>query len=243
MSISQRSYEVRIAKYRDGDALIQGWLDYVAANPLITKAANTAFIADVESDNEDVITTEQALNDLRKQRIPLTFRLKVGSDINCLENRMKNILQYVMGELPEKKAAINKLKQLIRKIKPQYPKKQNPPLPRGSGKSPSERSFNALVGYGKEAIGVITALGAAYAPTNVNISLAQFTAFVGSVDGLNIDIAKAEELYGNAVRIRADIYDETNGMTDRISMIKSYLAGFEGGKQSPHYIEFSQAVK
>src|SRR4030067_844859 len=104
--ISQLSYEVREGKYQNGDALIQGWLDYNPTNILITKAANTTFIADVAAKNGAVVTTDLALTNLREQRRPLVFKLKTGGDINCLENRIRNVLQYVMGDLPGKKAAI-----------------------------------------------------------------------------------------------------------------------------------------
>lgn len=241
--ISQRSYEVRDGKYQNGDALIQGYGDYNPTNVLITKAANTSFIADVGSKNVRVVSRGLTLTDLREQRRPLAFKLKNGGDINCLENRIRNILQYVMGDLPGQKAGIKKLKEICKKLSPKYPKKADPNLPRGTGKSPSEKSFNSLVGFGNEVIGIITGIGPDYAPTNTNIQIADLTVFVSMLNTMNRDIATAEEAYGNAVRERKEIYDGEDGMSKRISMIKSYLAGFEGGKNSAHYIEFSQAVK
>ena len=57
------------------------------------------------------------------------------------------------------------------------------------------------------------------------------------------DIVIAEVAYSDAIINRKEIYDGKNGMTDRISMIKSYLAAFERGKQSRHYIDFVKVMK
>lgn len=242
MTISLRSFETRFGYYQNANAVLQTWGDYTPTNPVITKAANTAFISDVGVKNGEVTTKEQAFLDNRNERRTITFRVIEGADINCLENRIRNIGSFIEGELPTRKAAIKKIKSFIRKIKPLY-KKRTEGEPRGAGMSPSERSFAALVGYAKSVKGIITGLGLSYSPTNPNIQLANFSAFIDHIDQLNQDVATTEEVYGNAARERKDLYDGLNGMTDRIKLIRKYLASFPGGKLSPHYIEFSQAIK
>jgi hypothetical protein len=241
--ISQRSFEVRLGKFKNGNAIIQGWVDYTPANILISKAGISAFIEDVISKNNDIVSTKLPLTTLQDERKSLTFKLKGGGNINCLEGRIRNVLQYIMGDLPSHKTAITKLKEITRKFNPDYKKKTNLKNQKAKGISPSEKSFNSLIGFGSEVIGIIQGMGADYVPSNVNIQLAEFSSFVYSLKTLNQNISQAKEAYGEAVYNRKEIYNGTNGMYDRIRMIKAYLASFEGEKKSSHYIDFIQAIK
>ena len=106
-----------------------------------------------------------------------------------------------------------------------------------------EKSFASLGGIGGDVVSIITSLGASYAPTNTEIQIANFTARITDLKQLNADIAVLLKTYGDAVRYRKDAFESTDGMKDRITNIKDYLAGFPGGKSNQLYISFNQAIQ
>lgn len=238
---SQRSFENRLGRFNNGLSILQTWGDYLPANVLITIAALVAFAADVIAKNELVATLLTNLTDKRNERKPLVFRSKT-SDENCLQNRIDNIQNFLKAEFGKTSGAYQKVHSLYKHLMPKYPKKSDPPEPRGAGKSPSERSFVAGIGYGYEVYAIINSLGASYSPGNTAIIAANFLTFLDSLNTLNKDIAVALKDYGDAVNEREQLYDGPEGLDNRVSMIKSYLASFTGGKQGQKYVEYSQAI-
>ncbi len=238
---SQESFEARQQRFSNGNDLVQSWGDYAAANTLVTKAALALFVPDTLSKNADVSSTLLSLNNDRNTRLPLVFKIK-ETNPDCMESRINRIAGYLKGEIGATSPSYKKIKQVLAKIKPQYGKKV-PGTPRGAGKSPSERSFAAITGQADIVIATITALGVAYTPPDVNINVVKMTALNTQIRSLNSNIALKAEPYGNAVRARDKVFnDPQTGMNKRISIIKAYLSSFAGGRQSNHYIEFTQAI-
>ena len=128
-------------------------------------------------------------------------------------------------------------------MRPQY-EKRKPEEPRGAGNSPMEKSFVAAAGYAKSVLVIISNLkGAVYNPPDENISITAMTELAALMEKLNKEVSKHLDPYGDANRERKEAYDGTEGMSKRITAIKSYLASFKGGKTHSHYIEFTQAIK
>jgi hypothetical protein len=176
-----------------------------------------------------------------------SFKVKELANDDCFQNRVTGIRNYVKGEdLP--KATLAAIERIIKKIEPRYPKKpEGPPPPNPNGKhprSPSERSFASIVGYGRSVITLITKLGVNYNPPDANLSVASMTTLVDAIEGLNKDVQNALDDYGTANRARKDLYTNIKtGLESRKKAILSYLASFPGLKKSNHYIEFNDALK
>lgn len=239
---SQGSYENLLGRLINGIALLKTWLDYLPLNILITILELDAFVIKVRQKNDTVDNLLVLLTNNRNARKPLVFRSKIA-DIDCLQNRVASIVSYLKAEFGKTSGAYLKVYALSKKFSPTYPKKKDPSLPKGAGRSPSERSFVSVTGYAFEIVAILTSLGAAYAPGNLAIQLITFKAFVESLKTLNETIAVALKDYGDATKERELIYDAPDGLNARVTLIKDYLASFTGGKKGIKYVEFNQAMK
>jgi hypothetical protein len=240
---SQSSYENLLGRLLVVIALLKTWVDFLPTNILITIAALDVFAPLVRTKNDLVDTLLILLTDKRKKRKPLVFRGK-EADLNCLQNRVAAIVAYLKAEFGKTSGAYLKVYAIYKKFAPTYPPKKDPSLPRGSGRSPSERSFVAVVGYASEIVAILTSIGVAYNPTNnAAIKLADFKTFVTSLLDLNGEIGVALKNYGDAVKDRENIYDAADGLNARVTLIKNYLESFPGGKKGQKYTEVYQALK
>ena len=240
---SQQSFEAVLNRFKNGNTLIQSWLDYNPGNPTITKAAIPVFITSVEGANLAVTTTEEAVGVVRTTRGLLVFEIK-DTNPTCLETRVRGIKNYLSSD-PDNAAfltASKKVNTILKKMRPTYPKKA-PGTPRGTGNSPMERSFASAVGHGRAVITIISGLGVPYAPADVNIRVAPMTALIDQIETANEAVQTALDNYGTANRIRAKLYKEKDGLEKRRSAILKYLSSFPGLTKSTHYIEFNQAIK
>jgi hypothetical protein len=241
MSNSQKSFEVLLGRFENGDAYIQTLPDYNPTKVLIKKANLTLFIADVKLKDEAVNTALNNWKNAVVERKTLAFKGK-NCDDNCLEKRIRNIRSYIGAEISRTCGEYKIISSFIKKIAPVY-EKPNPALPKGSGKSPSEKSFVALNGYGTQTSELINNLGVAYSPQNPFIEAAAFETFVNDMIAKAKSIAKLEGKYADAVKARFEIYHGTDGLVERQTKIKDYLASFTGEKKNPMYIEFDRLIK
>lgn len=243
---SQQSFDAVLNRFKDGNILVQGWGDYTPGNALIIKAALTAFITSVETANAEATSTEEDLGTARGIRNPLVFEIG-DTNPTCLETRIRGIVNYLKSD-PDNNAfavAAKKVNIILKKIRPSYPKKKpgDPPVPRGTGKSPMEKSFASAVGQGRAVITIITKLAGAYLPADNNLKLAQMTTLVNLIDTENGNVQGALEDYGVANKARLKLYKGPQGLEKRRSAILNYLASFPGLKKSDHYREYNQAIK
>lgn len=240
---SQSSYENLFGRFIVVIAILKTWVEYLPTNVLITIAALDAFAPLVRAKNDLVDKLLVLLTDKRKERKPQVFRGK-EADINCLQNRVASIVAYLKAEFGKSSGAYLKVYALYKKFAPAYPKKKDITLPKGSGRSPSERSFVAVTGYASEILAIIGSLGVAYNPTNnTAIQFSNFKTFVLNLTTLNGEIGVALKDYGDAVKDRETIYDAPDGLNARVILIKNYLESFAGGKKGQKYIEVDQALK
>jgi len=239
----QQSFDAVFQRFKNGNVLIQAWGDYDPGNPLITKAAITAFIPTVEAGNTAVTDDDTDLGNARGVRNPLVFEIGVTNPA-CLETRTRGIVNYLRSD-PDNNAFLTsskKVNAILKKMRPNYPKKV-PGTPRGSGKSPSEKSFAAAVGQGKAVITIITKLGAAYNPADSNLTVANMTTLVNLIDTENGNVQSALENYGESNQARLKLYKGPQGLEKRRSAILKYLSSFPGLTKSDHYREYNQAIK
>ena len=241
MAASQQSFESRLERFTLGDVLIQSWLDYDPKNPLIKKLSLTAFIGTVNTGNTLCNATKQTLGNAQTARAPLVFTKK-DTNPACLQKRIEQMVPYLEGDFGKTAPSAKLVRSVRLKIRPVYPKKP-PGTPRGAGNSPMERSFASAVGLGQKVVDCIAGLGADYKPANPDLSVASMQALVDLIKAKNKTVTEALEPFGNANRARRKLYDGDDGMKERIQSIKGYLASFQGGKKSDHYIEYSQALK
>jgi hypothetical protein len=241
MGASQRSFETRFGRFVSANELVQAKTDYEPIKTLIKKPSLVTFIADVAAKDQAVnLTYLHYRENVMKRRVN-GFRDKANLE-NCLENRIRNSMAYVGAEIGRTSPAYKMIKDFIKKIAPKYKKKEKD-APKGEGKSPSEQSFVALIGYGKQTAQITGDLGAAFNPSDPDIKSAAMLTFCETMETYTTDIAKSEILWAEAVKQRKAIYDGTDGMAERIVLIKDYLASFAGGKKSQDYIEFDRLIK
>ncbi len=240
MAGSQQSFDSVLTRFDNGRALLLTWGDYAPSNALIKTAALAAFITSVENANILTADKEQNVKDARDARGPLVFQIK-DTNPECFELRIKGIRNYISGENLSK-SAVKTLDGILKKIKPQYPKKVAGAA-RGAGKSPMEKSFNAAVGYGRTVINIITRLGIAYTPPDNNLTLANITALVTSIVDGNKAVQEALDDYGTANRARLALYAGKDGLQQRRTAILGYLSSFAGMKKSNHYKDYNAATK
>ena len=112
-------------------------------------------------------------------------------------------------------------------------------------KSPAEKTFASIEGFMSETIQLVSTFGGGivYSPPDPKLTIAELTILRNQITVANAQVSDTLEDYGDANRARKLLYDGLNGMADRITMIKNYLASFPLKKKSSHFIEFSQAIK
>ncbi len=326
MAGSQGTFEDRIGKFKAGNTLIQSWGDYDPANPLITKAGYTAFIASVEGANQNVVTKKNSTGLAKNARKTLCFTIyddneEIGiTNPDCAEERIVRVHSYLGNLLPEDSPTTSAVHALLKKIRPNYkgatseksfsldageeitinrvvsgelakntgntalswkdPESSNPPVTveskqetmiiTDSGKvvvknlsnttrgrirpviktdkkltkSPAEKTFASIPGFLNEVITLVDGLNpGTYNPPDALLTEAGLTELHALIVAANAAVATAMDAYGTGNRTRKKLYDGTGSMTKRITLTKSYLASFSGGKKSEHFIEYSQAIK
>ena len=241
---SQRSFESTLGKFIGGLKVLKETPVYVPTKEQLKIAFLENLQADAETKNSNVVTTGVVLTDLRNERRFICFSAK-DTDTNCLENLFRNIANFTKAEFSEKSPAFKRIYSILKRIKPPRDKKEETvdgQDPKKS-KSMSEKSYEAMVGYGNEVHTIIANLGEAYSPTNTNITVENLRAKVDQLAGLNASIVKAESDYSKAVTERNEVYNGEVGIKNIIPLIKNYLASFEGGKNNEYYKSFVNAVK
>jgi len=114
---SQRTFETRIGRYINGNAVIQPIAAYNPVNPLITKAANTAYINTVTGLNNTVTTSLGALGTLINTRQALVFPIG-DTNPNCIERRIANAFNYLKTEVGLENGQVVFVGTVLNKIRP-----------------------------------------------------------------------------------------------------------------------------
>lgn len=123
---SHATFEDRIGKYKAGNTLIQGWRDYQAPNPLITKSGNAGFISTVEGANVNVVAMKFVVGEKKKARFPLCFtqyspNVEIGIlNPDCAQERIVRTLSFTRQLLPQGSSAVSSIASILNKIRPNY---------------------------------------------------------------------------------------------------------------------------
>lgn len=242
MPSSQQSFEAVATRFENGFTLINGWADYAPVNTFITKANLATFITSVNNANSDVSTKLNALKSEQGNRLNLVFENEDSSNPACLENRIRGILSYLKGDAAKNHSVTKGVEVILRKMRPVY-KKKDPAAPKGSGKSPSERTFASAVGHGRSVVALVQTLGASYMPPDANLTIANMNTLLTSITTANSETQKKAEAYGSSNSNRRNLFQGIGGLSERRTAIKNYLASFPGLKKSSHYIEYNDAIK
>jgi hypothetical protein len=241
---SQRSFQSIWGKFSDGVEVLKRIPGYNPSREEIKLTSLQLLKENVEAKNAAVVTTGIALSELRNKRRFISFRSE-ETDVNCIENLIRNAGSYIMAEAGQKNAVCDKINSILKKIEPANNKKETAAggAEPGQNKSSSEKSYQSLVGFGSDVLTLITNMGSAYNPSNSNITVANFKAKVDELTELNSGIIKAGIRYSTAIKERNDVYKGEKGINKLVPLIKNYLASFEGGKKNADYAAFVHAVK
>ena len=87
-----------------------------------------------------------------------------------------------------------------------------------------------MLKIGKDILEVIKTVPG-YTPTNTELAVADFTAFLTSVDAKNSTVAAKLEAYDNAIEARGDLY---KNLDVKVSKVKASVAA-QYGKDSNEY--------
>jgi len=241
MAGSQNTYASLIGKFRNGLTVLQSWADYLPSNPSIQTATLIALENEVETKNTAVSVTESDYLNKTFERKKLFYYNKNIDNRLCFEYRLSQITNYVNSLGDEAEVAYDMLHAIQKRFIPGLNKKK---LEDGTYKTvtPQNRTYASLSGFLTETIGIITSVNThtPYNPPDPNTSIVAMENLFAQIEAANSAAGTAHENWGTAVTDRKAVYKT---MSKNITLIKNYLASFDGAKKSDHYIGFVQAVK
>jgi len=235
---SQQSIESRIGRFKNANHLIQNWADYNPQNALITKAALSAFILDVETKNNEVTLTYVTLGNKQQERKKLFFFDKDFQNTHCFIDTLIQIVSYINSLNIEHGVAYEQARTILRTVTPGRIRQKKGDK---KVKHRTRRSFNSVLGLANLVVGIITDLPPAlYNPPDPNLSVTSMQTLIANMETANNAVTTAGGNYGNAVTERQQAY---KSMNTRITLIKNYLTSFPNGKKSDYFLGFKMAIE
>ncbi|MEI7811471.1 MAG: hypothetical protein WCJ01_03495 [Ignavibacteria bacterium] len=246
MTVSNRSFATRAGRFNSACSQLTGVIEYTPSNTLITLPNLAMFLNDIDTKNENVTLSQQALDDLREARRHASFINKDENPV-CMESLIKMVFFYIQADIEDSTGTLKIIKHIIDKMEPES-KKALPPVSAETtdenvSHSTSERTFAAIIDYGKQVLSLINGIGAGYNPSNDTIKVVNFSASVTALETLRTDITTAEQMHNNSITARKNIYDGATGMSARTVMIKNFLASLPNKKKNQNYINFSRTLR
>jgi hypothetical protein len=225
-SSSERTFGQRYTKTRELIEYLETLPTYSPGNPDLEPANLTPFLDSVDTANNDAASKLSVLSTEREARYNL-----YKAD-NGLIKRCSQIRDYVASIHPDGKKSLDykKVQRAVQSMRGIRISKKPPAGSPAKTASTSEVSFGSMLKVGKDVLEVIK-LVPGYAPSNTNLTVLNYTAFVASVDAKNSVVAEKLEEYDNSVEARLSLYDE---LDDRIRKIRLALAA-QYGKDSNEY--------
>jgi len=228
-STSETSVAQRYTKARE-------LVEYLEELPAYSPGVNTlepTKIADlldqIETANSAVGSKLSLLQTERDER----FTLVKGDD--GLIKRASQIRDFIASVLPQGKKARDyvKAQKLVQKMRGRRLTKKPPLNTDGSVPktiSAIEVSFGSLLGTGRELLEVIKTIPG-YSPGNPNLTIANFEAFLNSIDAKNSSVSEKYEQYDDTAEQRSDLYKE---LQEKVTKVKLAVAS-QYGKSSNEY--------
>ncbi|MBK7380159.1 MAG: hypothetical protein IPJ03_14365 [Ignavibacteriales bacterium] len=229
-SISEQSFGQRYTKARGLQTYLGTIPTYAPVNPDLAIPAFTTFLDGVLTSNTDVDAKLTILQTERDTRLNLYLNSETGLIVRCAQIRD----HFASTETKGKKSKnFEKAQKITQRMRGKRLGKIPPTPPGGTPAkkiSTSEVSFGSVLAAGRELLEVIKSV-AGYAPSNTNITVANFTSFLNSIEQKNTLIYQRLEQYDNDVEVRMEKYIT---LKDRVSKIKAALAS-QFGKNSNEY--------
>ncbi len=228
-STSEKSFAQRYTKARQLVEYLTMQTTYAPGNTELEPGDLTDLLDSIETANTAVDAKLNTVQTERDQRVTL-----VKGDTGIVKRAMQ-IRDYIGVLLPKgkKEKDYDKAKKLVQKLRGTRLTKK-PPVPEG-GTEPKtnsnyEVSFGSLLGTGRQLLEVIKAVPG-YSPSNANLTVVNFTAFLDSIDAKNSVVAQKYEDYDDALEARLALY---NTLAERLTKIKLALSS-QYGKDSNVY--------
>ena len=228
-SNSETSFAQRYTKARSLVEYLEEIASFSPDSPELESANLALLLDDIDNANSDVASKLSTLQTVRDERNEL-FNGTTG-----LIKRSSRIRDYLASVVPQGKKSrdYQKAQKMLQRMRGQRLTKK--PAMNADGSVPKtistiEVSFGSLLGVGKELLEVMkTASG--YAPSSADLTVADFTTFLESIDTKNSSVAEKYEQYDDSVEARFDLYKE---LQDRVTRIKLAVAA-QYGKDSNEY--------
>jgi hypothetical protein len=233
-SISEKSFGQRYTKAGELAEYLNLLTTYTPPTPDLSSAELKTFLVTVDTANNDASAKLSALQTEREQRYNL-FKAPDGLITRCAQIR-----DYIAAIHPQGKKALDykKVQKAVMNLRGLRLSKKPPAGDPGSNpktRSTSEQSFGSMLKVGKDVLEVIKTV-AGYTPANTNLTVANLTTYLASMDVKNSSVAAKQETYDDAVEARADLYAQ---LDKKVSSIKLAIAS-QFGKTSN---EFKDVVK
>jgi hypothetical protein len=107
-----------------------------------------------------------------------------------------------------------------------------------AGRSTAQTSFGSLLLKGREVLGVMKQLGAAYVTSNPLVTVAAFGELLDAAEAQDTVIGAALTKLSAAKRERQQLFEGEAGLRERVAAMKSHVAGnVDGGRKSTLYRE------
>lgn len=227
-STSEKSFGQRYTKALE---LVEYLNTVTGYSPGITEIeANEikTFLTSVDAANSDAASKLSDLQTNREQRYNMfknadglfTISAQIRDYIGSIHTQHKKALDY------------KKVQKYVRNMRGIRLSKKpvNPDGSAGKTSSTSEQSYGSMLRGGKDILEVIKTVPG-YSPSNANLSVANFTTFLASIDTKNSAVAEKLEKYDNSVEARGALYKE---LGERITKVKLAVAA-QYGKSSNEY--------
>lgn len=230
---SERTYGQRHVKGVALYDLVKDEAGYAPQNnPLITKQALQAFLAEVAAANTKVAELAPAYDAAQDGRVALYH----GAE--GLIKRAAMVRDVLGGYLNGKKStAYLKVQDLVQEMRNYRQPKQKEvangtdPAAGAAPASQAQLSFGSLLQKGKEVRGVMKDAATNYQTGNALVTVAAFEAFLQQLSDQNTVISEALKPLNAAIRERNRLVEGPEGLTERVAALKSHVAG-EMGKGS-----------
>ena len=232
-STSERTFGQRYTKGRELVEYLKLVTDYAPTETAIQPANLTTLLDSINTANSEVASAKSNLQTERDERLIMFKNSTTGLITRCAQIRDYIASSQTKGKKAFDFKKVQKIVMLMRGIR----LSKKPPAGDEGKKSvsTSERSYGSMLQAGKDVLEVIKTI-AGYAPSNTDITVANFTTTLAAIDAENSSVAAMQETYDNKVEARASLYDDLSG---RITKVKAALAS-QFGKQSN---EYKDAVK
>ena len=228
VSTSERTFGQRYTKGRDLVEYLKLVTTYAPTETAIQPANLTTLLNSIDAANSEVGAAKSTLQTERDERIIMFKNSTTGLITRCAQIRDYIASFHTQGKKALDFKKVQKIVMLMRGIR----LSKKPPVTEGGKKSvsTSERSYGSMLQAGKDVLEVIKTI-AGYAPSNTEITVANFTTMLAAIDAKNSSVAAMQETYDNKVETRASLYNDLSG---RITKVKAALAS-QYGKQSNEY--------